>query len=131
MTQDAIDRACIDFAALAGDEIALQAMRHFSEAIMQADTATTPLHEEAVLLSLFKVIEGMSRIVPASRPQEYESAQLEVINGLQASLQLSATLEDKTKALHEANDDLNRLKGHYLALRIAAMASLLGLSDGW
>jgi len=131
MSQDAIERARIDFTALAGDEKALQAARHFSEAIMQSATATTPLHEEAVLLSLFKVIEGMSRMVPASNPQEYETAQLEVIDRLQASLQLSAPLEYKTEALHSANRDLKRLKGHYLSLRIAAMATLLRLPDGW
>jgi hypothetical protein len=131
LEQEAIDRLNIDFALLAKDEIAVQGIRRFSEAIAQSDMCTTPIHEETVLLSLFKVLEGMSRMTPSRPPQEYEAAQDEVINTLMASVQMSENLEDRIRAIRQAHDDLDRLEGKYLSLRISAMAILLNLSDGW
>jgi hypothetical protein len=130
--KETIDRANTDFALLAGDPIAFQAVCDFSDAILQMDTCITAKEEESVLTTFFKVIERVARTTyqgrsdPAIKSEEHKA-----IQKLRISLEEDAEDSEKIRSIKAANNELGRLETRFLGLQVSAIGQSLGLSDAW
>src|ERR1700733_13826587 len=128
---EGIARADIDYAALDDNQISRHAARDFSDAIVQGVTTATQSGRAAALLTLFQVIERMTRSVPMPSNPDLERDQRKAVDTLKAALASSSETDAKSSAIKAASDELRRLEYDFLNLRVMAMADTLGLGEEW
>ena len=107
------------------------AARQFDRGLRLSDLTAGELTTSAAILAFFQVLEACSRLVPWSRPDDYDDQRAAILATLRNELDAKALIKKKAGAVDKASNALARLDAKYMSLRIEHGAKELGLDQHW
>jgi hypothetical protein len=104
----------------------------FAQAVELTDRSDTTAEKGSALLAFFKIIEGMTQLVPIPPAPDLERLQKKYIAQLKSELDKNGDdLRAAISSIRKASDELRRVESDFLDKKIASMAKVLDLPNTW